>query len=361
MCATILGMHSSRHFLLGLLLVGLLTACGGDSTPPPPRSVTLTPTPILVTVLVEATSIPESTAFPVPTGGLDQPLARWAGSDLTAAAVSPDGLLIAIGGRESLSVLSALTLEAIWEEEPNTIITDLAFSGAGGLLAVGLASGEVQIWDALGGTRLRTMGDRPHRIQKVAWTPDSARLITATNRALVRWNVLTGEIVRETDPPDGSVTGLAVSPDGLHLAITSDAGQIQIHDQRQVVPLFTLGSFFEAVTSAAWSPDGLVLATGMESGRIILWDMTANEPIRNLDGHRGGVPALAWSPDGTRLLSGDGNGLVIEWDPLPGTRLRTLHGLSSSVLAAGYGWDGGPAPIGIAVDGRIVRWGQGGF
>lgn len=63
-----------------------------------------------------------------------------------------------------------------------------------------------------------------------------------------------------------------------------------------------------SVTSVAWSGRGGHLATGWAAGTVIVYDATTRQPVRSLTGHKSRVTALSW---GAHVLATGGKDRVI--------------------------------------------------
>ena len=125
----------------------------------------------------------------------------------------------------------------------------------------------------------------------------------------------------------GEITDMAYSPDGIRLAVSTNAG-IWIYDSRTGEELDTLLGQ-SSITCIAYSPDGRTLISGSTNtdDMIRLWDATsgANKTtlIRHAKdtfiGHAVGVYSLALSPDGKILATGHYEEVQL-WDAVSGER-----------------------------------------
>lgn len=70
----------------------------------------------------------------------------------------------------------------------------------------------------------------------------------------------------------------------------------------KVTKLYDLGSN-DSVTAVAWSKRGTHLAVGTNSGVVQIWDTNKCKLVRTMLGHQSRVGALNWS-EGTLLCSG---------------------------------------------------------
>lgn len=88
------------------------------------------------------------------------------------------------------------------------------------------------------------------------------------------------------------------------------------------------------VTSVAVSPDGRYAATGSQDKTVILWDMATGRQLRRFAGHTDEIIQVAFSPNGEEIvtaskgmefapneMSGDS---AVMWDVVSGRKLRTF-------------------------------------
>ena len=87
-------------------------------------------------------------------------------------------------------------------------------------------------------------------------------------------------------------------------------------------------------TAIAVSPDGVLLALGRSSGRIDLLEAPTGREVLVLRGHLGAVNALAFSPDGRRLASGGEDCTALLWSLPVGDRAADLTAERAAAL-----WD----------------------
>ncbi|MFF7633315.1 caspase family protein [Kitasatospora sp. NPDC008050] len=164
----------------------------------------------------------------------------------------------------------------------------------------------------------------------------------------------------------GTVTSIAVSPDGRTLATAGSEGSTVLWDigdrqhPSEISPALTGQS--DSVDTVAFSPDGHLLATGSLDATVILWDTTdPHHPrqLRKFTANTGGVQGLAFRPVGHTLATVGGDGTARLWnttDPSDPVLLgRPLTGHRNTVAAVAFTADGRTMATG-SWDGTAILW-----
>lgn len=162
----------------------------------------------------------------------------------------------------------------------------------------------------------------------------------------------------EANAHTNSVTAVAWSPDGAHLASISADLSLRVWepDTGILAGLFELD---EVGVSLAWSPDSTLLASGTWDNNALVWDAHAGiadmDITVDLDDHDERVTALAWSPDGAYLATASRDGIVMVWDVAAGESLATLPAHTRDILAMSWSPDGARL-LTAGLDGYVRLW-----
>ena len=148
---------------------------------------------------------------------------------LFAAALSPDGRTLAVGGYGlkdaigSIYLISTTTgrIERVLKGHTN-VIHSLAFGVPPGgrlLLASGSGDNTARIWDVAAGECRRVLEGHTDSVYGVAFAPDASRLATASFDKTARiWSVAEGKCLHTLQGHTKEVRSVAWSPDGKLLA-----------------------------------------------------------------------------------------------------------------------------------------------
>ncbi len=278
-------------------------------------------------------------------------------ASVEAVAISPDGTLVASGGDDGIVL--------IWERATgrvrhklNTLgnprkvigsdsVHSVAFSPDGSTVASGSVEGVI-LWNVE--TAERRRGDFGGR--RVAFSPDGKTLVTATYEEVHVWDLVDDKKVFSKKTP-GSITRIAISPDGKLIASGDLASYVRVWDattgeqkfsyknsRGQIHAVdFSQDSTLVAANSAGvfdlktgekvalkgqlatdslprphFLPDGKHIACEHWDDSVRICDLSTGQERLILKGHTGPIKALAVSPDGKWLASASQDHTVKVWD-----------------------------------------------
>jgi WD40 repeat protein len=232
---------------------------------------------------------------------------------LDALVLSPDGKLLASGGRSKPRVCDLKLWDATSGKELATLeggsnpLSALTFSPDGKLLASGGHGVPVTLWDVAARKHLVSLNGPG---ESLAFSPDSSRLAAAGSGVVKLWDVKEGKEVSSFQQPFNARRP-AFSPDLKTLA-WPDYQEIELRDLSTGQEKALLSEHRGSVHALAFSSDNRVLAAASTwsrnspgpwifTGQVKLWDVaTARERI-TFKGDFGRVFGLTLSPDGKSL------------------------------------------------------------
>jgi DNA-binding SARP family transcriptional activator/WD40 repeat protein len=160
------------------------------------------------------------------------------------------------------------------------------------------------------------------------------------------WTVPDGRITGQWTEP-WRVSGVALSPDGKHVAVTGSGGYT-LAETLTGRPIWTVESPGQkpdtAMAPLAWDPHGSRFAMIDGDGVAMVDAGTGRRTARTTLPESHGVLQLAWTPDGHHLVAGSGSGRLYILDPTTLTETAPRR-----IVTGGYVLD-----LVVSPDGRTL-------
>ena len=228
--------------------------------------------------------------------------------------VSPDGGSVAAATKESvlLGRQGDKALASFWKGGEARC---LAFSRDGKLLAAGLATGDVQVWETVGSKPRLTGKGHKTAVRALAFTPDGGWLATADAGQVLLWDLASGQ---SSPLPAPRVVCLCFSTDGKTLCTGEETGTLTLWDRERKQARVTIKAAHRGgIRAVAYSSDGRTLASGGDDSVVRLWEAVTGGELLTFAGPSTAVTALAFAAADTALAAGHANGDVRLWYALP--------------------------------------------
>jgi WD40 repeat protein len=269
-----------------------------------------------------------------------------------AVAFSPDGTLLATDcpGEGIVKLRDPATgrqLAAL----PAPHVHYLAFSPSGKYLALaGERESGVTLWDIRSMRAVAALEGHTSSVERVAFSPDSSLLATAsTDRTVKLWELASFRERATLTGHTSAGTGVVFSPDGKLVAASSEDMPIRIWEVATGRQISAFGEARKEGSMPGWviafSPDGKTIAGGGAIPREIhLWDMATKQKIVSLgtESH-GAAMTVAFSPDSRTIAIGSFD------------RVTRLYELPSGRLINSFKGHGAPVEVvAFSPNGRIL-------
>jgi WD40 repeat protein len=190
----------------------------------------------------------------------------------------------------------------------------------GGHYAVGRENGDVEIFEGDTGQIVTSFNYFNEPVLSLAVNSEASLLAFGVQSGeIMLWDLLANQRASQITLPGFSqaALSLAFSPEGKYLASGYQDGSIilwELKGESIQGSLPLLGSR-AGISALAFSQDRKTLASGSPDRTIQLWDVESRQSIGGpLSGSIGTVSGLAFNPDGTALIAGEANGSLASWD-----------------------------------------------
>jgi WD40 repeat protein len=239
-------------------------------------------------------------------------------------------------------------------------IQALAFSPNGKMLAVGGREAYVQLLDVASGRRLHRLDAPSWYVRTVAFSPDSTRVagwgISRPSLGAV-WDTRTGkQLAASRDRPLAVRMELLFTADGKNLLINSKTLQVRDADTCAVVRETPDKPLHFGVSAVALAPDGRTVALGGCNPAVLFLDLPTDKVLSRIEGDRSyGADAVAFNGDGKVLATGSYKGITL-YDVETGKARVSLEGRLSNFTAYVAFAEVAKRLVSLDADERVMLW-----
>jgi WD40 repeat protein len=265
---------------------------------------------------------------------------------LSSATLTPDGntLIAGIQGPRNENYIELQDVESGKErrrfKRVSNVITALAVSNHGDLLASGEQRGRVLLWDIATGEARQTIETNSEQVQSIAFSKDD-KLVAALRAGNVQIIDIRTAVTRRSIKIDYSGSDPVLSPDARYVARLGERA-VWLWDLTTGVKrrLFDvkIGN-----CRLAFGLDGKKLVTlENREGDVRLWDVATGKTVRSIkipQCRESGCSALALSPDSTILATVEDRSCIHLWDTTSGRPIQDSLDPITAAEALAYSED----------------------
>lgn len=242
---------------------------------------------------------------------------------VTALAISPDGQILAVAGESGNIALFDLTnFKNVGTLSGHTdVVTSVAFSPAllstGKYLLSGSRDDTARLWDLSTLKTITSFSGHTNDVLSVAFAPDGKSVFTSSwDQTARRWDIATGDTLG-TVQDFNQIRSIAVSNDGKYLATATDR-KATIWDLATYTAVYSPRVHPNWVNSVVFSPNGQYFVTGGDDNVARIWDVETGDLKRTLVGHAGRITSVAYqqNPYATNdiyIITGSTDGTARQW------------------------------------------------
>jgi WD40 repeat protein len=278
-----------------------------------------------------------------------------------AVAFRPDGKYLATASADGTTrVMKVETRSEVRSVHLCSAVRTVVYSRDGRHLATGCDDGTVQLMEAATGKNVWSFQEG-QGVRRIAFNPDGRMLAVfgggpdGPSFLRIR-DTIDGRSKVLVQQPAG-VTAVAFSPDGVYLAVghgdDSTARLIRLDSGIEVRRFLHQGT----VTSVAFSADGFHLATASEDYTARVFEVTTGMELARLP-HQSQVDSVAFSPDGQRVVTGSRDGTVSVMESSAVKELLHLHS-DTRLFTAAFSPDQRFVATGAAGGAHLIEVGTG--
>ena len=234
----------------------------------------------------------------------------------------------------------------------------LAFSEDGTLLAAGCADGTVCLFTIRTGTLVFRHQTGQGTISGLAFSPDNLRMLCAgTSGTLQCYDTITATRFWSVTSGERTPVQFACSREGIVIVPMSSGGCIRIVNMADGQVQDLSGGHEAAVTCCALSYDGRLFSVGYNDGAVGIWDLQKTQYRMTLKGPGDPVRTLAFCDDEDILVIYFHN-RPVRWHIRSGSQAKTYNGNTNPMRCCAITPDA--RSFAIAGEDRILRFWQAG-
>ena len=187
--------------------------------------------------------------------------------------------------------------------DPQGWATSVQFSPDGSLLAVGMMSGEIQLWNWMAGIRTDSIAEHSARVTRILFSINGRFLYSTSEDQRIVVRDLQLKKSHSFAAHSDSINDISVSADGRTVASCSDDGHVRLWDHSSEAKLFD-PPFDGKCQAVALSSDGAFLAAGGDTGYLYQWNVAQQQRRTDIVPLRARIWAIRYIENDSKIFVG---------------------------------------------------------
>ncbi len=244
-------------------------------------------------------------------------------------AFSPDGYTLASGGFQEVKLWRRPRNVQTAKLSGPAEVTAAAASADGKLLAVAGSDNTIKLWELATGKHLKDLAGHSATVTSLRFSADGAKLFSGSADKTVRvWNAADGQTIVQVETP-AAVQAITLIGDGTRIATGGADNIIRIWQlggeplaltqQKEITGHSGPVTALETVPNA-----NTQIVSGSADGSVRHWNTDNGQAVRQM-AHGGPVASVAVRADGQRIASAGGNYARL-WNAADGKQLAEMKG-----------------------------------
>ena len=157
--------------------------------------------------------------------------------------------------------------------------TSVQFSPDGTVLAIGLKTGEIQLWDWAAGIKSVSLTGHTKTINRILFSQNGFLFSASADQHIIVWDLKSNRILHDISAHSRAVNDIAITSDARILVSCSDDRLIRVWNLASGTKLYELNSeYFEgSIRAIDISSDDAYLAAGGEAGYLYQWNLITTQ------------------------------------------------------------------------------------